>query len=333
VTRWGRQTLVIVGLAALLLGAIVARLIVGEALPRLPDGHVNWDVLGNYLQLRRDRVIIGLIVGASLGAGGAVLQALLRNPLSEPYILGISSGAALGVMAAWAGWLAWLGTIATHAAALGGAMATMLIVYLLAQKRGRIDPVGLLLVGVIINALNGAAILFLNYLNPHGLRSDMARWMMGYLDESVSGGMVSTVGAITVACIGISVLLGRAMDVAAFSDAESRSLGLPLARVRLILFATAGILTAGSVMLAGPVGFVGLICPHIVRLLAGPSSTAVVLGSALAGGVIVIGADAAIKFAAVHAQIGLMPLGVLTALIGGPMFLVLLRPHLGRGAE
>ncbi|MEX0741784.1 MAG: iron ABC transporter permease, partial [Phycisphaeraceae bacterium] len=237
----------------------------------------------------------------------------------------------LGVMIAWAGWLPWAMQINTAGAALGGAVLTMLVVYLLAQKRGRIDPVGLLLVGVIVNAINGAAIMAINYINPHGIRGDMMRWMMGYLDDNVPLQTITIVGSITAAGGLIAMMLGRSMDVATFGDSESHSLGLRTGRLRFLLFLVASVLTAGAVMLAGPIGFVGLICPHIVRLMLGPGHRTLVLGAAMAGGIVVVGADTGIKYVSTIANVGLMPIGVLTALIGGPVFLLLLRSQLGRG--
>lgn len=326
----GRSVLVIAGLLAVLAIVAALRLIVGEPPPLTADGRLDRELLGLYLEIRRDRLLIGLTVGAALGVSGTLLQSLLRNPLASPYILGLSSGAALGYIIALAGYLPWALAISTPAAALGGAVFTMLAVYLLAQRRGRIDPVGLLLVGVIVNAINAAAIMFINYLNPAHVRSDMMRWMMGYLDDNVSLRMIQIIAVVTVAGAAIAFMLGRAMDVATFGDSEAHALGLRMGRLRLLLFVTAGVLTAGAVMLAGPIGFVGLISPHIVRLLAGPGHRTVILGAAIVGGVIVVGADAAIKYVDTLANIGMMPIGVLTAIIGGPVFLILLRSQLGR---
>jgi len=321
----GKDMLVLIILAALLAGACIARLMVGESF--------GWPDSADILAVRRDRLMIALTVGVSLSVAGVLFQALLRNPLASPYVLGISSGAAVGVMVAWAGWLPFLAGASTHLAAAAGAMATMFAVYLLAQKNGRVDPVGLLLVGVIANAINGAAILFINYVNPMGMRGDMVRWMMGYINDNIAVDMVLLVGGVTLVGLLLAVALGRAMDVATFSDAESQSLGLSLGRLRITLFTVAGLLTAGSVMLAGPVGFVGLVCPHMVRTLVGPSHRILLIGSALTGGMIVVAADTLIKLLATEANIGLMPVGVLMALIGGPAFLFMLRPHLGRGVD
>ncbi|MBI1367830.1 MAG: iron chelate uptake ABC transporter family permease subunit [Planctomycetes bacterium] len=320
----GRDRVVLAVLAALLAGVCLARLMVGDTF--------GWPG-GDLLNIRLDRMAIGLTVGVALAVGGVLLQALLRNPLASPYVLGVSSGAAVGVMISFAGWLSFLATAATHTAALAGAIGTMVIVYLCAQKRGRVDPIGLLLVGVIANAINGAIIMFVNYINPLGMRGDMIRWMMGYIDDNIEAPRIALIGIVTLVGVVIAWVMGRAMDVATFSDTEAHSVGLNLAKLRLVLFAVAGVLTAGAVMLAGPVGFVGLICPHMIRALVGPTHRTLIAGSALAGAIMVVAADTLIKLIAVRYNIGLMPLGVLTAIIGGPAFLFMLRPHLGRGME
>lgn len=306
----------------LVVAAGAGRLVIGD--------RVGWPVDSDVLAIRVDRLMIGLSVGAALSVSGVLLQALLRNPLASPYVLGVSSGAALGVIVAWAGWLSVTGGLATHSAAMLGAGLTMLAVYLLAQKRGRVDPIGLILVGVIVNSINGAAIMFLNYLNPHGVRGDMVRWLMGHLDDGVTRSWIITIGVLTLLGTAIAARIGPAMDVASFGDDEAASLGVHLAGLRLVMLGVSGVLTAGSVVLAGPVGFVGLVCPHGVRLVMGPSHRWLVIGSALAGAATVVAADALIKLASVETGIGLMPLGVLTALIGGPIFLLLLRREIGR---
>jgi len=316
-----------------LLAAGAARLLIGEDVPVTSAGDVDWLMLQQYLELRLDRLVAGATVGAALGVSGVLLQALLRNPLASPYILGISSGAALGVMVAWAGWLSMLGEMATHTAAFTGAIVTMLVVYTLGQRRGWIDPLGLLLVGVIVNAINGAAIMFIHTLAPQGHRSGIFSWMMGYLNQDASTAEVVTIAVITLIGIVIALVLGRSLDVATLSDAEARSLGLNLKGLRLFVFGLAGLLTAMSVALAGPIGFVGLIGPHLVRLLVGPRHRVVVIGSALAGAALVVGADAAVKAFDVYVErVGLLPIGAVTALIGGPTFILMLRPRMGRGA-
>src|SRR5262249_28959916 len=153
------------------------------------------------------------------------------------------------------------------------------------------EPVSLILTGVILSICCGAATLMLAYLLPDGGRS-VSRWAVGTLSESTPDVTLIIVGAVTALGLIVGTLLGPAMDVAALSDDEARSSGLDLGRLRASLFVLAGLLTAGAVVLAGPVGFVGLVCPHIVRKLSGPAHRPLVPGSALAGAALVIGADA-----------------------------------------
>lgn len=326
--RW----FVIASLAAALLIFAAARMLIGESIPRDAAGEIIWDFFGEYLWLRAGRVAVAVVVGAALSAAGAILQSLLRNPLASPYVLGVSTGAAVGVVLAWSGWIVAVGVIGANAAALIGALGTMAIVYALAQKRGRIDPIGLLLVGVILNSINAAAIMFIQSLEPN-LTTDLMSWMMGHLSDNTTAAMLAGIAGVTLAGVAIAAWLGPAMDLATFSDTEARAMGVSLDRLRLVLFAVAGVLTAGAVMLAGPIGFVGLICPHAVRLMIGPAHRWVVIGSAMAGGIVVIGADAATKLIDTGLSVGQLPIGVLTALIGGPVFIAMLRPQLGRGGE
>jgi len=339
--KLSRAGVVLIGLGVVLAIACVLRLVVGESIGVPGETVFRW---------RLERLLIGVSVGAALAVGGVLLQALLRNALASPYILGISSGAAVGVMGTT--YLAEIGLLgassaialgANHAGAVLGAIATLAVVYMLSQKGGFVDPLGLLLVGVVVNAINGAAIMFINYMVPHQLRPNLAVWMMGYFNEHATlpsmwpwraafwGSPIIIVLIVTAAGIAVAVKLSRSMDVATLGDDEAESVGLNLPRLRLALFTLAGVLTAGTVVLAGPIGFVGLICPHLVRVMVGPGHRVLVIGSALAGAALLVGADVLIRLADVGQ--GLMPIGVLTALIGGPVFLWMLRPKLGRGVD
>lgn len=324
------RVLVFVILSGVLAASALARLLIGEVC-----GWPGPDILA----LRLKRLALGLGVGVALAVSGALLQAVLRNPLASPYVLGLSSGATLGVLLASflpaAAWGAAADFGADHTAALLGALAVMAVVYVLGQRRGRLDPVGLLLVGVIVNAINGAAIMFLSHLTPNPELGQVTRWMLGYLNEDASWAEIGFVGAATLAGTALAARLGPALDVSTLSSAEARSLGLRLERLRLVVFVLAGFLTAGSVLLAGPIGFVGLIAPHLARLALGPRHRMLVVGAALAGGALVVSADAAVKLIDVILPLGggLLPVGVLTALVGGPVFLGLLRSQLGRGDE
>ena len=324
-----RTGFVLIGLAVLLVAAVIGRLLVGY-----DHGWPGLDASGReVLEIRAQRGAMALIVGAALSVAGALLQALLRNPLASPYLLGVSSGAAVGVMVSrmllYFGVASAWTAISTPVAAALGALGSLVVVYLLAQKRGWVDPLGLILVGVIVNAINGAAVMFINYLAPRGMRGDIALWMMGFLNSNTDWGTIGGIAAITIAIIVLVTIKGRALDVATFSDAEAASMGVNLPRLRLVVFALAGLLTAGTVLLAGPIGFVGLICPHAVRLAIGPRHQPLLVGSALAGAALMLGADVLVQVVA--PRHGQMPIGAIMALIGGPVFLLMLRPQLGRG--
>lgn len=336
--------IVLIGLGVALLLIALARLLVGDTL--------GWPEDPVILGFRMDRLIKAITVGVGLAVAGVLLQALLRNALASPYILGASSGAALGVMVSL--WVTYRFSLSLFAglpgmgesfAAVVGATLTLIVVYLLAQKRGLVDPLGLLLTGVIVNAINGAAIMFVNYLVPNQLRGDLMTYMMGHLDENVGVQAIFAMGPIQVtllhlvvilvlAGLVVAVMMSRSIDVMTLSDAEAESVGLNIGRLRLVLYGVAGVLTAGTVVLAGPIGFVGLICPHFVRLLVGPRHRALIIGSALSGAALMVGADVAIKLVSqYYPALGLLPIGVLTAMIGGPIFLLMLRPRLGRAGR
>jgi len=318
-------------IAAVLVAVILARLVIGEAMLGWPEG----EYAGYMQRARLTRMLLGLIVGVALSVSGVSLQALLRNPLAEPYILGLSTGAGAGIMLqAYLYFLVYdevmIGT--PIGGALLGAGATMLIVFLAGRRRGVIDPLGLLLTGVVLSTICGALILMLNYLiGPGGIRDDIARWMMGNLDSGTGWMTIVLVGGVTLAGWVVLLMVGRAMDVATTSDAEAMSLGVNLGRLRTVLFAVSSVLAAGAVVLAGPIAFVGLVCPHIARLALGPSHRPLLIGSAMLGGALIVAADTASAALNLWLGIGLMPIGVFTAMVGGPVFLWMLRPQLGRG--
>lgn len=275
----------------------------------------------------------GALAGAALGVSGALLQALLRNPLASPYILGVSSGAGVGVM--FASYLAYLGGtvlpqfLGTLLPAALGALLTLGLVYLLGQRRGWIDPVSMLLVGVVVGTLCSALIMFLQHLVPTGLRGEFTTWLMGHVPEVTATVALMVAATVVGAGVVVALAMADAMDVAMFSEDEARSIGLHLGRLRLGLFLLSGLLAATAVALVGPIGFVGLVAPHATRLLLGPRHRLLIAGSAVCGMIFLVGADLlrqALDFGA-----GRMPPGIFTALVGGPVFLYLLRR--GRGGR
>ncbi len=282
-----------------------------------------------YAWVRWTALAVGATVGSGLATSGVLLQALLRNPLASPFILGITAGAGLGVMTAmYIGHVTGVGVSSSSVLpALAGALAVMGVVYSLGQRRGWLDPVSLVLVGVIVSAICGALIMLLQHLVPAGLHGEITRWMMGRIPENTPTASLVLVGGLSVAGVAIGTAMGRAMDAATLGDDEARSVGLALGPLRVWMFLLAGALTAGAVALCGPIGFVGLIAPHAARLVLGPHHTSLVLGAALAGIILVVGADVARQ--TIDLGAGRMPIGVFTALIGGPAFIWLLRT--GRG--
>jgi iron complex transport system permease protein len=330
----------------MLLAAMGLRLVAGSSALGWPDGslvdalHYTFffelapkNIILSVMDLRVVRIVIAIVVGTALATGGVSLQALLRNPLAEPFILGLSSGAAVGVMAQ--SYLAFSLNKhqgPAHEGALIGAMVCMAIVYITGRRHGSIDPLGLLLVGVVISTINGALIMTMRaFYIPPGQRNDVGRWMMGYLNDIVGSNSVLFITILTFAGLVLLWCFGPAMDVAGFSDVEATSLGVNLPRLRKILFAIATFLAAGAVVLAGPIAFVGLISPHLARLLVGPSHRTLLLIAALIGAMLILLADVAAVLC--DKGQGLLPIGIFTSILGGPLFLWMLRPHLGRGSQ
>lgn len=323
-----RITIALIVMAIILVALGIARLMVGTSAVGWGGGRD----MAFLLETRSLRLTHAVIVGVALAVSGVCLQALLRNPLAEPYTLGLSTGAGVGVAVQYF-ILYQLGRHfgPAHIGAILGAAASMGVVFLAGRSQGRIDPLGLLLTGVVVSTINGAFILLIQSLiGPGGLIVDLARWMMGYLIEGLAKETIALVAALTAAGFALAFSLGRAMDVSLFSDAEAESMGVNLPRLRLLLFIIPTALTGAAVVLAGPIAFVGLICPHLARSILGPTHRPLLVGSALLGASLIIAADTASALLDLRFNIGILPIGVFTAILAGPVFLKMLRPRLGR---
>lgn len=282
---------------------------------------------GDILALRANAVLGASFLGAALGLAGLALQVLLRNPLAEPFVLGVSSGAGFGVALVLS--LAYL--LAIPAAQLGGetggaiagAIATLGLVIWLGRNREGHDPTRLVLAGVIVGSIFGSATMLLEQLVPHGLRGDLLSWMAGRLPEIASSRQLALTGGLVCTAAAFLFMRARALDVACLSEDEARSSGVDLPKLRLELFLVAGTLAAIAVSFAGPIGFVGLVAPHAARRLVGASHRALVPATVVAGAAILVLADCARQF--IDVGTGRLPIGVVTALAGGPAFLWLLR--------
>lgn len=313
-------------LAALLAGVVALRLAVGRGTAEDPG--ITWGF--EHLDLRAVRVFSGAIVGVCLAVAGVFLQSLLRNPLASPDIVGLASGSGFGVMvAAFVGFKMGHGLaaiesagVSTSGAALAGSLIALALVWALSQRKGLLDPIALVLVGVAISIVASAGTKLVQQLLPdQGMNA--GRYLMGIIREETPIRELWWTGAVAAAGLALGVVCGRAMDASALGDDEARSVGVPVRALRLALFLGSGVLTAASVVLAGPVGFVGLVCPHVVRMLAGPGHRVLVVGAALAGAVMVIGCDTLVRV--IDVGTGQLPIGVLTSLIGGPVLIGLLR--------
>lgn len=325
-----RPILVLACLAAAVVAVVVVRLAIGRG-AGVEGGGLTWGF--DNLDIRGVRVWSGAIVGVCLAVSGVFLQSMLRNPLASPDIVGLASGAGFGVMvAAWVGYKAGHGLAAVDGggawglgasgAALAGGLLALSCVYLLSQRRGLLDPVTLILVGVAVSIVASAGTMLMRQLLPdQGLSA--GRYLLGVIREETSTRELWWAGGVAAAGLVVGVLCGRAMDAAALGEDEARSVGVRVGALRVVMFVGAGVLTAASVVLAGPVGFVGLICPHVARLMMGPSHRGLVVGAALAGVVLVVGCDAMVRV--IDVGTGQLPIGVLTSLIGAPVLIGMLR--------
>jgi iron complex transport system permease protein len=302
-------------LVALLLGSVTFT--PGEVMSAVRDPQSTRGVI--LFSVRLPRVLLALMVGAALSLAGACYQALLRNPLADPYVLGISSGAALGVIISLIilhhGWLG------TPFAALLGALFTTGIVYLLGYRRGRISGQSLLLAGVIVASFLSAIIVFLMTVLPTLDLRSTAFWLMGDLslfqEIPLLWVFVALVAAGTVA-----YLFAPELNLLLVGEEEAEALGVNVARTKLAVYMAASALTAVAVSAAGSIGFIGLLVPHLVRMMFGTDYRLVMPASALAGSIVLVGADTAARTVAAPTE---LPVGAFTALIGAPLFIYLLR--------
>jgi iron complex transport system permease protein len=272
--------------------------------------------------LRIPRVVLAALCGAALAISGATYQALLRNTLAEPYILGVSSGAALGAVAATVLGLDRLSPWIIPAFAFAGALGAIVLVLRVALVAGRVlDRRTLLLAGVVVGAFcNAAVLLFLTFADAESFRSAVF-WMMG----SLAGATWQHVLLLAVPLVIASVVLfglARSLNLLAVGEPTAAALGVPVERVKYLCFALASVLAAAAVAVSGVIGFVGLIIPHAVRLMWGSDYRQLLPSAALLGAIFLVGADAAARTVAAPTE---LPIGVLTALVGVPVFVVLLR--------
>lgn len=296
------------------------------SLTRAFDRSIPWEANVDaqiFFVARLPRVVAGALVGATLAAAGVVLQALLRNPLATPFTLGVSAGASLGAMLAVATHLelSVLGITSIPLASFAGSLIATAIVYGLAasQRRGLSTNV-LLLAGVTLNAFFSALILFVQYVSDFAEALRAIRWMMGGLDVASYTPIVASLPFIVVSMLAFAVL-PRTLNLLSLGSDTAAAKGVEVIRAQRLAFLSASLATGAAVSLGGPIGFIGIIVPHLVRLLVGSDHRVVLPAATLFGAAFLVLCDLAARTVMAPLEI---PVGVVTALIGGPFFLWLL---------
>lgn len=293
-----------------------------------PD-HANAEAALWYV--RFPRIVVGAIVGAGLGVSGVLLQGVFSNPLAEPGIIGVSSGAAVGASAAIAlgasttavhqGLGPWMVTLAAFIAGL----CTTAFIYFASRRNGRSEVVTLILTGVATNAMAGGIIAFLTFIADNAARDQIVFWQMG----SIAGSSWTAAGIICIVTIPVSLLawtLAKPLDLLSLGESQAHHLGVNVERLRASIVVIVSLLVAVGVAFTGIISFVGLVVPHALRLIVGPGHRILIPASALGGALTLTIADVVARTAIRGAD---LPLGMLTALIGGPVFFYLLRRSRG----
>lgn len=335
---------------ALLLGAalVVAALVFGSTQGAYAMAPAQlWQVLGQLLSggqnagadylvfanIRLPRLLLGLVAGGGLGLAGALMQGVFRNPLADPGLIGVSSGAALAAAATIVLGGLWfpdlprsLGSWTLVGMAFAGGLGVTLLIYALAQAGGGTRMGLMLLAGIAINALAMAGLGYLSFVSSDEQLRNLQMWLLGSLGGA-RWSSVGLVGAVVLLASCVGMALARPLNAIALGEAQAALLGVPVERTkRLAVLVTA--LVVGAVTAAtGMIGFIGLVAPHWVRMVAGPDHRVVLPGSALLGAALVVSADAVARTIVQPAE---LPLGVLTAFIGVPLFLAMLRQFRGK---
>ncbi|MGW0434761.1 FecCD family ABC transporter permease [Micromonospora sp. NPDC003197] len=298
------------------LGSVLHRLgLEIGSLPAAPQGeNALWIV-------RFPRVVLAAVVGAALGCAGAVMQGIFGNPLAEPGVIGVSSGAAVGAALAIVTGFTAFGNWTVAVAAFTGGLLTTYAVYLLARAGGRTEVVTLVLTGIAVNAVAGALIGLLMFLADEAGVQAISFWNLGSLAQATWGAV-----AVALPCLLIGLVIAQfgagKLDLLALGERSARHLGVDVERLRTTMIVVSALLTAAAVAFTGIISFIGLVVPHLIRMVAGPGHRVLLPASAIGGAVVVIAADLVARTLVDYQE---LPLGVLTGLIGGPCFFWLLR--------
>lgn len=281
--------------------------------------HVNGEA--TLWLIRIPRLLMALLVGAALATAGVVMQGVFRNPLAEPGVIGISSGAAVGASASIVFGLSFLGPLTLPALAFAGGLLAAVLVYASARADGRTEVVTLVLTGIAVNAVGGAAIALFTYLGSTQEREQIVFWQLGSLNGTRWPDL-AVVAPLAVVGIAACLFLSGSLDLLALGERQAEHLGVRVERLRVFAIVVIALLTCAAVAFCGIIGFVGLVVPHLMRMALGPGHRLLLPASALGGAVLLLAADLVARTAVPGSE---LPIGMLTALIGGPFFFWLLR--------
>lgn len=284
------------------------------SVPSHPNGEtVLWNV-------RFPRVVMATLVGAALGASGAVMQGIFGNPLAEPAVIGVSFGAAVGacivIVFSWS----FLGSFTIAAVAFVAALITTLIVYTLSRSNGRTEVVTLVLMGIAVNAVAGAIIAYMVFLGDTAAREQIVFWQLGSLNGSRWEQVAIVAPLVAFGLVG-TIVISRKLDFLSLGERAARHLGVNVEALRLAAIVLVVLLVAAGVAFVGIIAFVGLVVPHLIRMIIGPAHRTLVPASALGGALVLTVADLIARNAVAYAD---LPIGMLTAIVGGPFFFWLL---------
>lgn len=331
-----RNTVVLAALAAAVLIATLASAGVGQMQISVPEilasiFHrlgLGWGELPAHPHaesalwaIRFPRVLMAVVVGAALASAGVIMQGVFGNPLAEPSVVGVSAGAAAFACTSIALGLTFFGQWTTVVAAFLGGLVATCVVYLTARHAGRTEVVTLVLTGVAINAIAGAVIALMTFVGDSSAREEIVFWQLGSLNGTLWIN-VAIAGPIALAGILLAASMARKLDLLALGERPARHLGVNVESLRRRIIVIVAFLTSAAVAFAGIIGFVGLVVPHILRMSLGPGHRMLLPASALGGALLMLAADTTARTLVANAD---LPIGMLTALVGGPFFFWLIR--------
>lgn len=275
--------------------------------------------------IRLPRMLLGALVGAGLGVAGASMQGLFRNPLADPGLLGISSGAGLAVALSVVLGLNFFGMYSMPIFAFCGSLISTILIYSMAQRRGRLDVPTMLLAGIAINSMAGAGTGLMTFLATDDQLRSITFWSLGSLGGATWESLSAAAPLLLLGIVSLPIL-GRALDALSLGEANAEQLGISVQSVKWTIVSLVALCVGAGVAVAGSIGFVGLVVPHLLRLIGGPSHRYLLPASAFFGATLLMAADLLARTVVSPAE---LPIGIVTAMLGAPFFLYLLRR--GRG--